>query len=95
MQTKTKTKRVQKLITFSPKLYLLANKRAKNLGLSFPEYIRHLLATIVEKEAEYFPMVDEETEKRIGKSLKALENGEYIEVNPSDTDALKKTLGLK
>lgn len=91
---KAKSKRIQKLITVSPQLYHLANLQAMRLGLSFPEYVRHLLANAVERKEEYIPMVDEETEKRIGESLKDIEKGNYIVVEPGDKKALEKALGL-
>lgn len=43
--------------------------------------------------SNYAPMVDEETEKRIGESLAAYERGEYRVIDPSqDKDAIKKAL---
>lgn len=89
------TKRIQKLITFSPQLYQLAYHKAKMLGLSFADYIRHLTVADVKEEAENIPMVDEETEKRIGESLKALERGEYIDIDPRNEKELNKFLGIK
>ena len=88
-----KSKRIQKLITFSPQLYYLTNIKAEKLGLSFPDYLRYLLAETLEKESAYIPLVDEETEKRIGKSLEALEKGKFIEVK--DDKVLGKVLGIK
>lgn len=88
-----KSKRIQKLITFSPQLYHLTNIKAEEIGLSFPDYLRHLLAIALEKETAYILLVNEETEKRIGKSLEALEKGKYIEIK--DDQALSKALGIK
>lgn len=72
-------KRVQKLITFSPQLYAIVKQKADRLGVSFPEYLRMLAVTDVKKEVEVekIPMVDEETEKRIGESLKDFKEGRY------------------
>ncbi len=81
-------RRVQKLVTFSPQLYLLVKEKAERLGLSFPEYLRLLAATDVKKEVERIPMVNEETEKRIGKSLEAYKKGEYT-VLETDEDIEK------
>ena len=39
--------------------------------------------------------VDAETEKRIGLSLKDLEEGRYTTVDPSDEKALNAMLGIK
>lgn len=71
------TVRIQKLITFSPQLYEIVLAKAKQLGLSFGEYIRHLTITDVKKEVKQLSMVDEETERRIGQSLKDLEEGRF------------------
>lgn len=87
--------RVQKLITFSPQLYQVVLTKARQLGLSFGEYIRHLAVIDVKEEIERLPMVDNTTDKRIGQSLKDLEEGRYTEVDPSDDKALNKALGIE
>ncbi len=69
--------RVQKLVTFSPKLYNSAVARANSLGIPFAEYVRHTLIKDVEESTKNLPMVDAEAEKRIGQSLKDLEEGRY------------------
>ncbi|MBI4009296.1 hypothetical protein HY357_03615 [Candidatus Roizmanbacteria bacterium] len=78
-------KSVPKLITFSSELYRLVLDKAKRLGLSFGEYVRVLVVNDVKKEVESIPMVDEETEKRIGESLKDYREGKYT-VLKSDKD---------
>lgn len=72
-----KLQRIQKLITFSPHLYDLVEKKATKLGVSFPEYIRMLAVSDIKKQVEELPTVDEETEKQIGKSLEDLKKGHY------------------
>jgi len=86
--------RVQKLITFSPQLYQVVLTKARQLGLSFGEYMRHLAVIDVKEEIERLPMVDDASDKRIGQSLKDLEEGRYTEVDPSDDKALNKALGI-
>ena len=88
------TQRIQKLITFSPQLYQVVLTKARQLGLSFGEYMRHLAIIDVKEEIEHLPMVDDATDKRIGQSLKDLEEGRYTEVDPSDEKALNKVLGI-
>ena len=44
------TSRVQKLVTFSPELYQLTLTRAKSVGLSFADYLRHILVKEIEEE---------------------------------------------
>lgn len=67
------TQRIQKLITFSPQLYRLLEKKAQRLGVSFPEYIRGLAVNDIKKTVEQSPLVDEETEKQIAKGLDDIE----------------------
>lgn len=88
----TITKGKQKLISFSPRLYMLAEQRAKELGLPFAEYMRFLAANDV--RSEYIPMVDEETNRRIGESLKAFKEGRYEVIDPSDPVQLAKAAGM-
>jgi len=91
----TTTDRVQKLVTFSSKLYGNAVARANSLGIPFAEYVRHTLIKDIEKSIENLPMVDEETERRIGESLKDLKEGRYTIVDPTDEKGLNKVLGIK
>lgn len=91
----TTQNRVQKLVTFSPKLYNSAVARANSLGIPFAEYVRHTLIKDVEESNKNLPMVDGETEKRIGQSLKDYAEGHYTVVDPSDEKALDKILGIK
>ena len=44
--------RVQKLITFSPKLYGHLQAKAERLGMGFAEYIRHLAVNDLQKELD-------------------------------------------
>ena len=74
------TNRVQKLVTFSPQLYYNAEIKAKHLGVPFAEYLRHLIIKDVEEDITNLPMVDEETNRRIGESLKDYEEGRYVEL---------------
>lgn len=80
----TQRDRIQKLITFSPNLYTLVGKKAEKLGVSFPEYIRILAVSDIKEQVEELPMVDEETEKQIGKSLQALKEGKYTDVRTEE-----------
>lgn len=76
-------KSIQKLITFSPELYLLVKTKAEKFGMSVPEYIRVLALNDVKKAVENLPLVDENTEKNIEKSLSDYQHGKYIVVNDS------------
>lgn len=80
----TATNRVQKLVTFSPQLYSNAETKAKQLGIPFAEYLRHLIIKDVEKDIADLPMVDAETNKRIGESLEAYKRGEYTTIKTKE-----------
>ena len=85
--------RIQKLITFSSHLYSLTEKKAEKLGISFPEYIRMLAVSDIKKQAEEAPLVDEETEKQIAKSLQARKDGKYTDIRTEDElNAYLKTI---
>ena len=87
--------RVQKLVTFSTKLYNNAIARANSLGIPFAEYVRHTLIKDIEETSQNLPMVDEETNKRIGERLKALKEGRYTTIDPSNEEELDRLVGLK
>lgn len=89
------TQRVQKLVTFSSKLYDNAIARANRLGIPFAEYVRHVVIKDVEEGKENLPMVDSETNKRIGLSLKDIEEGRFIELDPSNEEELNRALDIK
>lgn len=91
----TATNRVQKLVTFSPQLYYNASSKAKQLGVPFAEYLRHLIIKDVEEDITDLPMVDAETDRRIGESLKAYEEGRYTEIDPNNEDQMNELVGLK
>ena len=71
------TQRIQKLITFSPQLFESIEKKAKKLGISFPEYIRVLAVNDIKTIVENLPLVDEETEKHIARSMQDVKQGKY------------------
>ncbi len=76
--------RVQKLITFSPNLYTLIERKTKALGISFPEYIRMLAVSDIKKQVEELPMVDEKTEKLIAQGLQDLKEGRYTDIKTEE-----------
>lgn len=88
------TVRVQKLITFPPQLYEIVLAKARQLGLSFGEYIRHLAIIDIKEEIERLPMIDQETNERIGQSLQDLKENRYTEIDTTNEEALNKVLGI-
>lgn len=93
--TTNEADRVQKLITFSTKLYYTAVARANSLGIPFAEYIRHIVIDDIEENIESLPMVDEETNKRIGESLKAYKEGRYTEIDSTNEEQMNELAGIK
>lgn len=63
---------------------VLAFFKAKYLLLSEAEIIKVALAEKYNKEKEELPMVDEETEKMIGKALEDYKNGRYTELRTDE-----------
>ena len=61
----------------------------------FAEYIRHLIVKDVEEDIDNLPMVDAETNRRIGESLKAYAEGRYTEVDPTNEEQMNELVGLK
>lgn len=78
------TARVQKLITFSPQLYEIIFAKARQLGLSFGEYIRHLAVIDIKDQVTPLEFLDSQTEKRIAKGLKDYKNGRYTEIKTDE-----------
>ena len=70
----------------------MALTRAEMKGLPFAEYIRFLVVSDTSQGDA--PMVDEETNRRIGESLKAYAEGRYEVFDPSDPKQLAKAAGL-
>ena len=64
--------------------------------MPFAEYIRHLIVKDVEEDIDNnLPMVDAETNRRIGESLKAYAEGRYTEVDPTNEEQMNELVGLK
>lgn len=63
-----------KQITFSNILLKNAMNKAKKLGVSFPEYVRHLIIKDTELEVD---ILTQEEEKRVSVALKDFKNGLY------------------
>ena len=96
---------IQKNITLTPELFYIIMSKAREIGLDFQDYVRMILAASVKtdlslidpnkiQKQQNFELVDEETEKRIGQSLKDIAEGKYKKVNPQDEKALNEVLGI-
>lgn len=80
--------RVQKLITFSPQLYDLIERKAQKIGISFPEYIRGLAVNDIKKSVEAIDFLTMEEEEGVRRSLADIKEGRYTIVK-SDEDIEK------
>lgn len=96
MATGTQPKTTTKTITLPTKLYLALNDKAKEVGLTFNEYVRHLAVNIVEGDTEDLPVIyDKKTVKQVLAVREAYEKGEYTVFDPKDKKQLRKALPLK
>ncbi len=69
---------VQKVITFSPTLYNQAEKKAMQMGVAFPEYVRHLLLNDVSPSLlDNELMLSDVQEQRLEKSYADLKTGKF------------------
>lgn len=72
-------------------MYQQVAARAEEVGLNFAEYVRHLLAGVIEGN---MPMVDEETEQNLAASMKDYRVGKFEEIDPSDLAQLDRAAGI-
>lgn len=71
---------IPKLFRFSQSLLKMGEKRAEQLGISFQEYVKYLIVSDIDTN---YTLMDEETEKRVGESLKDIEKGNFVELRSS------------
>jgi len=71
-------------IGFPKELYKLMQEKTENLGVSIPEYVRHLIINDVEETA------DEELEAAIAKGLRDYNDKKYVVIK--DKKELKEFL---
>lgn len=76
--------KTKKLITFTKRQETLANKRAGKLGLSFPEYIRHLIAKDTDMFSKEIKTLSPEEIIAVGKGIDNIERGEYTVVRTKE-----------
>ena len=82
------------MITFNPKLYHRAAVRAEDLGISFQEYVRHLVVSDTDKHSSSIPMVDDKTAELISQSLAEYHAGEVVTIDPNDEAQLDFAAGI-
>lgn len=77
---------VKRHITFDPVLIRKAERRAKQYGINFPEYIRHLIVNDIKSdESLHVEMLnDPELEESLGKALEDVRAGRVNEIKDVD-----------
>ena len=71
----TQTTQEQIKVSVSRELKSLLKSRAQTIGVPVTQYVKNLIINDIKQYPTY--QVDEETEKRIGQSLKDLKEGRY------------------
>ncbi len=66
---------VVRQVGFPQPLFELIKIRLEQLGISTPEYVRHLVIEDIKPLYKDIPMVDLETEESIGRALDDIETG--------------------
>ncbi len=64
-------------ITFPSELEMLAKKKTKKLGISIPEYVRHLVINDTLDEQEYVEYASPELEAKLAEAWDDYKNGRY------------------
>jgi hypothetical protein len=62
-------------ITFPSELEMLAKKKTKKLGISIPEYVRHLVINDTLDEQEYVEYASPELEAKLAEAWDDYKNG--------------------
>lgn len=80
---------VKKATTYSQTMFDLATNKASNLGLSFHEYLKHLIAKDISSDTKV-SYVSNEIAKEVALSLKEHADNKYTVLNPRDISGLSK-----
>ncbi len=81
---------VVRQVGFPQPLFELIKIRLEQLGISTPEYVRHLVIEDIKPLYKDIPMVDLETEESIGRALDDIETGKVTRLK--STSAIKDHL---
>ncbi len=73
--------KIVKQMVFPGRLAKLIESKAKRFGISFAEYLRHL--AIKDIETEEYEILDEKTEKELGKAFEDYRKGDYVVLKDS------------
>jgi hypothetical protein len=79
---------IRKTTTYTSVMYKRAKKKADRLGLTFHEYLKHLIASDI--SGEYIEQASPGLEKEIGKALEDVKAGRVYPLDPFDKNSMDK-----
>ena len=88
-------KTIKKTTTYTVAMYDKARIKAEYLGLTFHEYLKHLVANDIQKLDIPVYRVDGETAKDILKSYQEYKEGKYKTVDPSNEQQINEMLDIE
>jgi hypothetical protein len=88
-------KTIKKTTTYTIAMYNKARVKAEYLGLTFHEYLKHLVANDIQKLDIPVYRIDDETAKDILKSYQEYKEGKYKKVDPSNEQQINEMLDIE
>jgi type 1 glutamine amidotransferase len=88
-------KTIKKTTTYTMAMYNKARAKAEYLGLTFHEYLKHLVANDIQKLDIPVYRIDDETAKDILKSYQEYKEGKYKTVDPSNEQQINEMLDIE
>jgi len=88
-------KTIKKTTTYTMAMYGKARVKAEYLGLTFHEYLKHLVANDIQKLDIPVYRVDDETAKDILKSYQEYKEGKYKTIDTSKEQRINETLDIE
>ena len=88
-------KTIKKTTTYTVAMYDKARAKAEYLGLTFHEYLKHLVANDIQKLDVPVYRIDDETAKDILKSYREYKEGKYKTVDPSNEQQINEMLDIE
>ena len=81
---------IKKTTTYTQVMYQKADTKAKNLGLTFHEYIKHLIANSIAKDKKLVEYTDDKLAKEILDAKKEHKNGKYDAIRHDHSEDFNK-----
>lgn len=66
-----------KQVSFSSRILMYVDERTEEMGISFPEYIRHLVLNDIKHIRDKTPLVTEEEENAVSASMRDIKEGRF------------------